>query len=605
LEAKSAPSGQNNDLLAVLRRALRMVWQASPRLALAQLVMIAAQATLPLLLLYLLKLIVDAITATIGSPTPDLARHLLWLVCGAGAAALAYAVISELALLIGDTQKWVVSDNVNQLLHEKSITVDVDFYEDPQHQNTFHRAQAEAAQRPTQVLLDLLRTVRGVMSFVGVMGLLWAFHWVFLALLMLAALPAIFVRLKYDRIRYRRGFYWTPIERKAWYVQRVLVDKLFAKEVRLLHLGPHFLKRYRELRDQLRKEQWSIATRRSASMIVAELIGVVASYGSFAFVAYWALYRQVTIGDFVLFYQAFQRGRDCLHDLLDAAGNLHEHGLFLSSFYTFLDIPQRVAEPPRPQAVAQPMRRGITFDHVSFRYPSREHDVLNDLSLTIPAGKIVALVGKNGAGKTTLVKLLCRLYDPTSGAICIDGVDLRQLATRSLQNMIAVVPQDYVPYCATVRENIWFGNVDLRPEDKRIGEAARLAGAEQFIQKLDRSYETSLGTAFDNGVDLSIGEWQKMAIARAFFRDAPILILDEPTSNLDAHAEHDVFQHFRKVARGRTTIVISHRLSIVRDADQICVLENGGIAEQGSHEELTLLGGSYARMFEVQANYYR
>ena len=216
--------------------------------------------------------------------------------------------------------------------------------------------------------------------------------------------------------------------------------------------------------------------------------------------------------------------------------------------------------------------------------------MLHDLSLTIPAGKIVALVGKNGAGKTTLVKLLCRLYDPTSGTICIDGVDLRQLATRSLQEGIAVVPQDYAPYCATVRENIWFGNVDSKPENQRIGEAARLAGAEPFIQKLDRGYETSLGTAFDDGVDLSIGEWQKMAIARAFFRDAPILILDEPTSNLDAHAEHDVFQHFRKVARGRTTIVISHRLSIVRDADQICVLEHGKITVQVSHE-----GSQYRR----------
>ncbi|MGA3303128.1 MAG: ABC transporter ATP-binding protein [Methylovirgula sp.] len=605
MEAKVAPSGQNDDLLGVLQRALRMVWQASPRLASAQLLVITAQATLPLLLLYLTKLIVDTITVAIGNPTQDMARHLLWLVCGAGAAALAYAVLSELALLISDTQKWVVSDKVNQLLHEKSIAVDVDFYEDPQHQNTFHRAQAEAAQRPTQVLTDLLRTVRGAMSLIGVMGLLWVFHWAFLVLLMLAALPAVFVRLKYDRIRFRLGFDWTPIERKAWYFQRVLVDKLFAKEVRLFNLGPHFIRRYRELREQLREEQWSIATRRCASMIVAELVGVVASYGSFAFVAYRALYGQLTIGDFVLFYQAFQRGRDCLHDLLDAVGNLHEHGLFLSSFYKFLDIPKRVTEPVRPRPVAQPIRHGISFDHVSFRYPSREDDVLHDLSLTIPAGKMVALVGKNGAGKTTLVKLLCRLYDPTSGAIFIDGVDLRQLATRSLQDMIAIVPQDYVPYCATVRENIWFGNVDLKPVDQRIGEAARLAGAEAFIQKLDRGYETSLGTAFDNGVDLSIGEWQKMAIARAFFRDAPILILDEPTSNLDAHAEHDVFQHFRKVARGRTTIVISHRLSIVRDADQICVLEHGKITEQGSHEELTQLGGAYARMFEVQANYYR
>ena len=344
-------------------------------------------------------------------------RQLIWLVFGAGVAALANAAISELAVWIGDAQKWAVLENVHQYLHEKAIAVDLDFFENPEHQNTFHRALAKSTQRPAQVLIELMRAIRGALSVAGVIRLLWAFHWTFLALLVAAALPAAFVRLKYDRIRYRRGFEWTPLERKAWYYQRVMVDRLFALDIRLLQFGPHFLQRYNELRKRLRKEQWSLATRRSAGMTAADLAGLAIIYGSFAFVALQALRGLVSVGDFVLFYQTFLRGRDCLHDMLNAMGNLHEHGLFLSSFYDFLDMPRRVGEPERPRPTPRAVENAIVFEAVSFKYRDRDRNVLERLSLTLPAGKTVALVGENGAGKTTLVKLLCRLCDPTSGAI--------------------------------------------------------------------------------------------------------------------------------------------------------------------------------------------
>ncbi len=602
--ADAAPLRFKGALVMALRRALRMVWQASPRLAIGNLAVVIIQAALPLLSLYLTKLIVDAVAGAVRNPTPDAGRHLVYLIVLAGAAGLANALVWELAIWVGDAQQWMVSDHVHTLLHKKSTEVDLEFYENGQYQDTLHRAQGEASHRPGQVLADLLRCVRGGVSFLAMVGLLAAFHWTFPILLLAAALPAIAVRLKYDRARYRVGFDWTPLERKAWYFERLLVEGTYAKEIRLFQLGRFFLRRHRELRNQLRQERFALATKRSAAMLAAELIGVFSSYGSLAFVAYRAVSGGVTVGGFVMFYQAFQRGQECLHDLLNGIGNLHEHGLFLSSFYEFLDLPCRISEPAQPKVFVRPLH-GINFDHVSFKYRNSGRMILNDISLTIPAGQTVALVGENGAGKSTLVKLLCRLYDPTRGVISIDGTDLCDFDTGSLRQNIAVVFQDYVRYCATVHDNIWFGNVNLHREDERVRQAARPAGAEEFIQSLDHGYETNLGTMFDSGVDPSVGEWQKVAIARAFLRDATILILDEPTSALDAYAEQEVLQRFRQAARGRTTILISHRFSTVQFADCIYVLESGSIIEQGSHEQLMRINGTYARMFETQAQYYR
>jgi ATP-binding cassette subfamily B protein len=291
--------------------------------------------------------------------------------------------------------------------------------------------------------------------------------------------------------------------------------------------------------------------------------------------------------------------------MLTGLASLYENNLFLSDFKRFLELEPAVVDSPRPRAFPRPVRHGIEFDQVSFKYPGTSVDVLKDVSFAIGPGEHVALVGENGSGKTTLVKLLCRLYDPTGGTVRIDGIDLREFKLDELRANLAVVFQDYARYYLTARENIWVGNVSLPADSEQIAEAARKTGADSVIRALPQGYDTVLGRQFENGVELSVGQWQKLALARAFLREAPLIVLDEPTAALDPRAEAEVFDHFHELATGRTAIFISHRLSTVRHADRILVLVNGSIAEAGAHEDLVERAGVYASLFETQAKHYR
>jgi ATP-binding cassette subfamily B protein len=329
------------------------------------------------------------------------------------------------------------------------------------------------------------------------------------------------------------------------------------------------------------------------------------TFGAFAFIAYRTLQGVITLGDMVMYFGAFQRGLGYLRQMLGGVANLYENNLFLTNLFEFLDLEPKVKEPLHPASVPQPMKRGLSFEQVSFRYPNSNRNVLKDINMVIESGEVVALVGENGSGKTTLVKLLCRLYDPIQGSITLDGIDLRRFETMALRREISVIFQDYVKYHLTARENIWFGNIDLPPEDQQVAAAARHAGADDLITSLPKGYDTILGKWFEDGEELSVGEWQKVALARAFLRDAQIIVLDEPTSSLDAKSEYKVFEKFRQLLNGRSAILISHRFSTVRMAARIFVLDDGKIIESGTHEQLIELEGKYAHLFEKQARYYK
>ena len=362
------------------------------------------------------------------------------------------------------------------------------------------------------------------------------------------------------------------------------------------------------LRDTKKTEpQWSALAKykRSVADFMAQIGATIAVFGSFGFIAYRTVMGGITLGDMVMYFQAFQRGMGYLRDMLGGMAGLYEDNLFLSNLYEFLDIQPKVREPLRPHPVPHPMKKGIVFDRVGFKYPSGRGKVLEDISLSIGPGEVVALVGENGSGKTTFVKLLCRLYDPTEGTITLDGVDLREYGTTALRREISVIFQDHVRYHLTARENIWLGNIQLSANQEQITKAARDAGADKLIARLPKGYDTILGKWFEEGEELSIGEWQKVALARAFLRDAQIIALDEPASSLDAKTEYEVFKRFRQLLEGRAAILISHRFSTVRMADHIFVFEDGSIIERGSHEELIQLDGKYADLFEKQAQYYR
>jgi len=572
----------------------------------ASLALLVVQGVLPLLSLYLMKLVVDAVTTGLATPDKGVAFRQVALLIGLmGAVTLVGALCRSLAGLVSEAQAQVVTDYISDILHAKSIEVDLEYYESSQYYDTLHRAQQEAPYRPTRIVNGLAQVGQSGISLLAMAALLFSFHWGVAAILFAAVVPGVLVRLRYAGKMYRWQRQRTPAERRAWYFHWLLTGDVQAKEVRLFDLGSLFMRRFRDLRQQLRRERLEITTRRSVAELVTQASATLAVFGSYAFIAYRAVQGTITLGDLVMYYQAFQRGQGFLQEMLGGLAGLYEDNLFLSNLYEFLDLKPKVVEPHHPRPVPQPLQTGIVFDHVSFQYPTGTREVLEDITLTIRPGEHIALVGENGAGKTTLIKLLCRLYDPTEGIITLDGLDLRQFATAALRREISVIFQDYARYHLTARENIWFGDVDLPPDDERIIAAARDSGADGVITGLPQGYETTLGKWFEDGEELSIGEWQKVALARAFLRAAQIIVLDEPTSALDAQAEYEVFKKFRQLAEGRTAILISHRFSTVRLADYIYVLEDGRISESGTHDELVRCGGMYAHLFETQAQYYR
>jgi ATP-binding cassette subfamily B protein len=572
----------------------------------ASVVLLAVQGTLPLLSLYLMKLVVDAVTVGLAAPHKGVAFGQVALLIGLmGAVTLVAGLCRSIAGLVNEAQSQVVTDHISDILHAKSIEVDLEYYENSQYYDTLHRAQREAPFRPTRIVNGLAQVGQSGVSLLAMAGLLFSFHWGVVAILFAAAIPGAFVRLRYAGKMYRWQRERTPAERRAWYFNWLLTGDMHAKEIRLFDLGSLFMRRFRDLRQQLRRERLEIATRRSVVELVTQVSATLAVFGSYAFIAYRTVQGVITLGDLVMYYQAFQRGQGFLQEILSSLAGLYEDNLFLSNLYEFLDLKPKVVEPHHSRPVPQPMQTGIMFDHVGFRYPTGTREVLEDITLTIRPGEHVALVGENGSGKTTLVKLLCRLYDPIDGIITLDDIDLRQFKTAALRHEISVIFQDYACYHLTARENIWLGDIGCPPDDVRILAAARHSGAEDVITGLPQGYETTLGKWFEDGEELSIGEWQKVALARAFLRAAQILVLDEPTSALDAQAEYDVFKKFRQLAKGRTAILISHRFSTVKMADCIYVLDGGRIIESGTHDELVRRGGRYAHLFETQAQYYR
>jgi ATP-binding cassette subfamily B protein len=592
-----------------LRRALLLVWRGAPLDSLASGVLILLQGTIPLAGLWILKMIVDTTAEASRNPAPvvDFKPILFWIAM-AGALGIFSALCRSLASLVNESQGLRVTDYMQKILHQKSIEVDLAYYEDPKYRDSLHRAQQEAPHRPLRIVQSLSQILLSGVSLLALGGLLIVtLPWTFAVILIAAILPGIWLRLRHAR----RLFVWqrekTATERRVEYYNWMLTGSAYAKEIRLFDLGKLFSERSAELRNILRDQRLQIGVRRAAGEFVTQAAASLAVFGAFGYLAIKALTPQasVSLGDLIMYYQAFQRGLAFLHDLLTGVGNLYENSLFLTNIYEFLGIREKVVEAVNPRRMARAEGARICFEGVSFEYSKNGPKILDDVSFEIERGSLVAFVGENGAGKSTLIKLLCRLYDPTSGRITFNGHDLREFNKTELRRAISVVFQDYAHYHLTAAENIRFGDIHSGDSIQKLEKASRLADAHQMVMTLPDQYQTVLGTLFENGRELSIGQWQKIALARAFFREAPLIILDEPSSALDAIAEHHVFERFKRLVTGRTGILISHRLSTVKMADCIHVLEQGKLVESGCHEDLVDTGGSYSRFFEVQSRSYR
>jgi len=584
-----------------LGRAVRLVWQCAPGWAVLNMVLVILQGLLPLATLYLIKRIIDAVTAvkSAGALSPGLST-VLPLVALAGGSVLLAALCRSLGEPAGQAQSTLVSDKVSDILHAQSVAVDLEYYEDTRYQDTLHRAQQEAPYRPTRISNGLLQIGQNVVSFAGVAALLFALGWQVALVLFLAAIPGALIRVVFARRLFRFEQAQAENERRAWYYHWLLTDGQHAKEVRLFNLGATLRKRFLELRASLRQGRLRISGQRAWRDFLTQALAVAALFGALAWVALQTVRGTLSLGDLVLYYSGFQLALNSLQSLLRGLAGLYEDNLFLIDFERFLSLKPRVPAPASPSPVPKTgllVCRGLTF-----RYPGSERDNLKGVDFALEPGQVVALVGENGSGKTTLVKLLCRLYDPSAGSIQMNGLDLRALDPIAWRKEITVIFQDYLRYALTAWENIWLGDPEAEPDRERIAKAAELAGIDGRIGKLPQGYETMLGVRFQRGQELSWGEWQKMALARAFFRDARIVILDEPTSALDALAEAELFHHFRRLIGGRSAILISHRFATVRMADRIYVMADGGIAEEGTHGELMERNGLYARMVRAQAS---
>jgi ATP-binding cassette subfamily B protein len=589
--------------LSPLRRGLNLAMQSGRGWLAAQIGLMVLQSIVPLLGLYLLKEIVDEVAT--GLAAGGATSRLGILVALAGAVAILGAALRSLSARVPEAQSLRLSDHVQEILYRKSLEVDMAFYESTEYHDALLRAQAEAPVRPSRVVAALVQIGQGGLSLIAVAGLLLSFHWLLTIALLAAALPGLFVKTQFSTRLYRWTRRRTPTERLTRYFTTMLTSIEYAKEVRVFGLGEEFRKRHRELRQQVMRERLELSRKHRLQDLLAQMLTLAAVFAAMFFIALRALAGAISVGDVVMYFGAFQRAQDFFRDVLTGLATLHENNLFLADFVRFLALEPKVVDPPHPRAFPNPVVRGVEFDRVTFRYPDTDREVLKEVSFTIAAGEHVALVGENGSGKTTLVKLLCRLYDPDAGGVRVDGIDLREMRVDELRSQLSVVFQDYAQYYLTARENIWLGNVRLPPDSDAIVTAAQRTGADAVIRDLPNGYDTMLARQFGNGVELSVGQWQKLALARAFLRHSPILVLDEPSAALDPRAEAAVFDHFHELAHGRTAIFISHRLSTVRRADRILVMVDGRIAEAGAHDELVERAGVYASLFETQARHYR
>jgi len=584
-----------------LPRGLALIWTATRGWGIAWAVLLVAQGLLPVAAVMLTRLLVDRLAAAIGrrGDWPQM-RAILFLAVAVAAAALLAEALRSASAWVRAVQSELVRDHVGALILEKSATVDLAFYDSPEYHDRLQRAQLDAGYQPVALLESMGTLVQNGITMVAMVGVLAPYGlWLPVALLVSTA-PALYVVLRHNLRQYQWRLRTTADERRSWYYHWVLTDREAAAEVRLFALGDHFRSAYRVLRQRLRGERLRLMRDQGLATLGAGAVALAIAGGTMAWMVWRALQGQVTLGDLALFYQAFSQGQGLMRSMLTGVGQVYASSLFLGNLFEFLGLEPHLIDPAEPRAAPLPLKEGIRFREVCFRYPGSGRPALLDLDLAIPAGQIAAIVGANGAGKSTLIKLLCRLYDPDVGSVELDGIDVRDLAIEELRRSVTVLFQEPVRYAATVGENIALGNLTGTPNESDIVTAAKAAGADGQIARLPGGYGTVLGTWFEGGTDLSTGEWQRIALARAFLRQAPILVLDEPTSAMDSWAEGDWLARFRDLAGGRTAMVITHRFTTAMHADMIHVMHDGRIVESGSHAELLARGGRYAQSWNTQ-----
>ena len=600
--------------LRTLRPFIAMVWRASPSLMAVSLAMRLVRALVPVVALYVGKLIIDDVVRVVQMPGRPTtldgwleSGELQWLGILLSAE-FALAVLSDVLIRVVSLVDGLLSEKVTNAssvsLMEHAATLDLEDFEDAEFQDQLERARRQTSGRLTLMaqLLAQAQALVTVASFAA--GLLVYAPWL-IVLLLVALLPVFLGEQHFSAQTYTLDFGRTPERRELDYVRQTAASVETAKEVKIFGLNRWLIEHYRRLADGFYAANRRLALRRAGWGSLFAAIGTVGYYLAYAYIVWRTLGGAFSIGDLTFLAGSFARLRGLLEQLLTTFSTTAAQALYLNDLFSFFDMRPEILSPANARPFPKPIREGFVFEDVGFIYPGADRWAVRHLNFILKAGEVVALVGENGAGKTTLVKLLTRLYDPDEGRILLDGHDLREYDLEALRGSMGVIFQDFVRYNFTARDNIAVGRIDARDDQARIERAAHASQADDVIAGLAAGYDQRIGKRFKNGVELSGGEWQKIAIARAYMREAEVLILDEPTAALDARAEFEVFQRFKELSHGKTAVLISHRFSSVRMADRIFVLADGGIEDIGTHEELVAKPGLYAELFELQAAGYR
>jgi ATP-binding cassette subfamily B protein len=587
--------------------AFRLVWGADKRSTTIMAALTLISAFLPIAQAWAGRLIVDSVVNSFSrhiGPQAGLAAALPFVLLEFGLL-LASTILSQGRRLAEHVLNARLGHHINSAVIRKALALDLQYFEDASFYDKLQNARREADFRALGIINGGFLVVQNIITLLSFAVALLAFNPLIALILFGATIPSFVAQSKYSSLYFRLLTWRAPESRRMNYLEHVLTVDNTVKEVKLFGLGEPLLERYNETFWKIFEEDEHLARRRSLISLTWGLVASASYYVAYAWIIYQAAGGLITLGLMTFYLSLFRNSQGTFQGLFDNVNRLYENGLFMDNLFGFLNLAPQMALTERPIPMPREVKQGLEFRHVWFRYPGREDWALRDLNLKIAPGEKLALVGQNGAGKTTLIKLLTRLYDPTEGQILLDGVDLREYDPDELRLRIGVIFQDFVKYQLSAKENIGFGQIDRLDDAERLASSAERGGADEVLAELPQGMETMLGRWFEKGHELSGGQWQKIALSRAFMRDGEVLVLDEPTSSLDAEREYEIFQRFRDLTDGKIAVLISHRFSTVRMADRIAVIEDGQISELGSHAELLARAGTYARLFEMQAEGYR
>jgi len=585
------------------RRALDLVWTTSPGLTLTLGFLTLIAGILPAAIAYIGQLIVDGVVEAMASSSPD-TNHVLWLVVLEAIVVIFVAGSQRGISACQSLLRALLGQRVNVMILEKALTLQLAHFEDSEFYDKMTQARREASSRPLSLVNRTFGLVQNAISLSSYAALLYVFSPWAVLILIGAGLPSFFAEAKFSGDAFKLFRWRSPDTRMQIYLESVMAREDGVKEVKLFQLGPRLLQRYRDIFSKLFVEDKRLTLRRDTWGFALGLLSTAAFYAAYAWIVVTTINGEISLGAMTMYLMLFRQGQSAVAAILSAISGMYEDNLYLSNLYEYLEYPVPTRE--GNVAVGVDPSRGLEFEHVSFAYPESTGNALNDVSLQIRPGESLALVGENGSGKTTLIKLLTRLYEPTSGRILLDGTPLTNWDVDALRQRVGVIFQDFGRYQFSVGENIGAGDVRHIDDADRWAAAAQTGMASAFIDEMPDGYETQLGRWFKGGRELSGGQWQKIALSRAFMRsDADILVLDEPTAAMDAASEAAIFDHFRSESHNKMTILISHRFSTVRAADQIIVIHNGEIVERGDHDSLLAKNGQYANLFRLQAKGYQ